>query len=85
MTTIIKVAAFEPRQLRLELEPWGEAFEIEEGSFASIAIEGGEGAVEVKWVPEGLMVWPPRGARVHVLSESGERLGEDVAPRPLAP
>ena len=84
----IRCGAFsKDAEIKLIVEPWGHEFEIPEGSPLHLVLEGAPTTeMTVNWLADGVMVWPPRGTILRVLSDDDEELQRfdtiDIPPVP---
>src|SRR5262249_38842899 len=74
-------------EVRLVVEPWAYEFEIPGGASLILVLEGAPTTeMQVYWYPDGLVVWPPRGTVLRVLSDDEEELERfdtvDIPPVP---
>jgi hypothetical protein len=84
----IRCSAFAKNaEIKLIVEPWGHEFEISEGSALHLVLEGAPTTeMTVNCLADGVMVWPPRGTILRVLSDADEELHRfdtiDIPPVP---
>ena len=80
-TNAVRIANTRPRKLTVDLEPWGESFEMPPGAVFELVANGpADGELQVEIGEERILVlgWP--GSIVGILHDT-EELGDRLRPR----